>query len=269
MLKRHGFTLIELLVVVAIIAALVAMLLPALTKAREQSFRVACASNLRQVGQIAYAFASQHKGRFPVAFFHYPVRAPYPTYVLLDDSRDVGVPKSDDAFWIDWGSTVQQLSSYGMTLRILNCPSSDNPFAPSDPAYAAAWGNGGVSNYQYVGGIYDLSPGDPTAARNIPFGLANWGSLPPAVRAGDRNITSRVLGADEVFRDPLGVVSRVNHLAPNGRPAFQNILFGDGHVQGFGPSYYANPNFTAYFSLAHFYGGPWFFWGRGEQGAAP
>ncbi len=48
--NRNGFTLIELLVVVAIIAVLVAMLLPALANARESARGVACLSNVRQLG---------------------------------------------------------------------------------------------------------------------------------------------------------------------------------------------------------------------------
>ena len=57
MRKKHGFTLIELLVVVAIIALLIAILLPTLARARESARRAICSSNLRQIvlGMISYA----------------------------------------------------------------------------------------------------------------------------------------------------------------------------------------------------------------------
>lgn len=61
----HGFTLVELLVVIGIIAALVALLLPALGSARNSANRVACASNLRQCYLYGAIYAQDNKGALP------------------------------------------------------------------------------------------------------------------------------------------------------------------------------------------------------------
>lgn len=66
---RRGFTLVELLVVIGIVALLMALLLPALQKARAQSQSVRCAAVLRELYVAQATYAEQNRGRFtPVAY---------------------------------------------------------------------------------------------------------------------------------------------------------------------------------------------------------
>jgi prepilin-type N-terminal cleavage/methylation domain-containing protein/prepilin-type processing-associated H-X9-DG protein len=67
--KRRAFTLMELLVVVAIIAILASLLMPALTRGKQNAQRINCLSNLRQMAIAAQIYVDDQSGSYPVAYY--------------------------------------------------------------------------------------------------------------------------------------------------------------------------------------------------------
>ena len=117
MCRRRAFSLAELLVVIGIIAVLLTILLPALSRAREQARVVVCAGNERQIYQAMCLYASVNRGVLPIpAALDDPK---FPNFAMQIDGAGL-YNYADGALWpyIRGGPDVRQ--------RIFLCP-SDGP----------------------------------------------------------------------------------------------------------------------------------------------
>jgi prepilin-type N-terminal cleavage/methylation domain-containing protein len=141
MKRQHGFTLIELLVVVAIIALLIAILLPSLGRARDRAKLTACASNLRQLGVASGVYAAEWDQYVPPEMYAFrginntASRQNYAPYETL------GVHDSPGKVWYSYGllfygSAVTNGSGTNVTdtpsgevkdVRVFFCPAQPNP----------------------------------------------------------------------------------------------------------------------------------------------
>lgn len=214
MSKKNGFTLIELLVVIAVIGLLLAIVIPALSMAREFGKRTVCSANLKTIGQCFVLYAEAHEDKLP---YNDDPDHPYTAYRgdkdfalhpsgrtpmklgLLYESGLIDAPKSfycpaNRLAWVRYESYI-----------------SPGPWGTLPQRYNIAEE---ANNWVRVGYCYYPQSAEKDANR-LPLVAEKHAKI-------DRNKTT--------VTDLIWDFDNLSHVVSN-KPRGLNALFGDGHVR--------------------------------------
>lgn len=215
---RTGFTLVELLVVIGIIALLISILLPSLTRARDQARLVACMSNMRQLGQANVFFTNEHDNYVVKPWFN-------------NEPNNFGGGNTWGFQFPAWGWDYV-LNTYISSKEVFRCPSDVTPdiTSPND-AGDVNWSIRNEWSVNLPGGLPDDADDFPSSYR---YNASNTARGPFfAVKL------NQIENPGDAFLIVEGENSNFHHIA-----TWEPARYGNGRFQGL-----ASPNWEGSIAL--------------------